>query len=193
MERKVLEKLYLINGASMQEIATQHGCSVHKIAYYMDKYQINRRSISEAVYKKHNPNGDPYKIKPIATLVDAQLLGLGLGLYWGEGTKANKHSVRLGNSDPQLIKQFMLFLIRLFGVKKSDFHFSLQIFSDIEPSEALLYWSRTLKVETSQFYKTTVTISGSIGTYRQKSKYGVVTLYYHNKKLRDLLVESLPR
>ncbi len=177
----------------MQEIASQLGCSLHKVVYYMDKYGIERRSRSEAVYQKHNPNGDPFKLKSIKSLSDAKLLGVGLGLYWGEGTKASKHSVRLGNTDPKLLIAFIDFLIYIFGVKKEDMRFGLQIFTDIHPQEALAYWVKELHVKPSQFYKITSTISGSIGTYRKKSMYGVVTVYYHNKKLRDMLVDMLPR
>jgi hypothetical protein len=158
----------------------------------MNKFGIERRPISEAIYQKHNPNGDPFKIKPIETIEDARLHGLGIGLYWGEGNKKNKYSVRLGNTDPMLLQSFIDFLVTLYGVSKENMRFGLQLFSDINPDEALIYWTKRLGIKPSQFYKITVTISGSLGTYRQKSQYGVVTVYYHNKKLRDILVGMLP-
>ena len=120
------------------------------------------------------------------------LFGLGLGLYWGEGTKANKHSVRLGNTDPDLIVKFIQFLMRFFKIQKKDMRFGLQIFSDMHPQEAMNYWRKKLGVRKDQFYTVTVTRSGKIGTYRKKSRYGVLTVYYHNKKLRELLVNMLP-
>lgn len=174
-------------------IAKQSGFSHHKIAYWMDKHRIPRRTISEAVYLHSNPNGDPFKVKPIKTLDDAFLMGLGLGLYWGEGTKANAFEVRLGNSDPELLRMFMHFLTNRFGVVKTKLRFGLQVFTDINPDEALSYWVSALGVTREQFYKVHVTISGSLGTYRKKSKYGVVTIYFHNKKLRDIIVALLPR
>jgi hypothetical protein len=177
----------------MMDISKELGCSQNKVVYWMNKYQINRRSISEAIYQKHNPFGDPFVLKLIETAEDSYLLGLGLGLYWGEGNKANKYSVRIGNTDPALIKVFMKFLTELYGVKQESLRFALQIFSDINPKNALDYWVKELEVDPSQFYKPTVTISGSIGTYRKKSEYGVLTLHYHNKKLRDIIVGSLPR
>ena len=177
----------------MQEIATELGCSLHKVAYYMNKHDIKRRSRSQATYLKHNPNGDPFAPRAVGSRADAKLLGMGLGLYWGEGTKANRHSVRLRNTDPELIRTFMTFLIELFGVHKEDLRFGLQLFTDIDPEETLLFWVTKLDVKPSQFYKITSTISGSIGTYRKKSQHGVVTVHYHNKKLRDLLVGMLPR
>jgi hypothetical protein len=188
-----LRQRYTLDQSSMQEIAIALGCSVNRVVYWMNKFEIPRRTISDAIYQKNNPNGDPFKIKTPLTKADSKLMGMGIGLYWGEGNKANKHSVRLGNTDPDLIKTFMRFLIELFGVQKDDLRFGLQIFTDIDPEIALHYWTEQLGVEGSQFGKITVTISGSIGTYRKKSLYGVVTVMYHNKKLRDTIVQMLPR
>lgn len=85
----------------------------------------------------------------------------------------------------------MEFLMKIFEVKKDDFRFGLQIFTDIDPKAALDFWVKSLKIRYSQFYKPTVTKSGSLGTYRQKSQYGVLTVHYHNTKLRDLLIKKL--
>lgn len=158
----------------------------------MVKYNIATRSISDAVYLKNNPDGDPFKYHKPHNSYEEKLYGLGLGLYWGEGTKADKVSVRLGNTDPRLIGKFIEFLETTFRIKRKDFKFGLQIFNDTKTSEALDFWIKKLNIKSSQFYKPTVTISGSIGTYRKKSKYGVLTVYYHNRKLRDLLVSLLP-
>ena len=113
-----------------------------------------------------------------------------MGLYWGEGNKANKTSVRLGNSDPGVIKIFIKFLVDCYSVDKQRLRFGLQLFSDCDQQKALAYWVRYLGVEVSQFYRITVTISGSIGTYRHKNKYGVVTVYFNNKKLYTVAESS---
>ncbi len=176
----------------MQDMAYSFGCSLHKVKYWMDKYEIQIRSISDAIYLKHNPGGDPFRFVNPRNLEEAKLFGLGMGLYWGEGTKANMGSVRLGNTDPQLIKRFMDFLIKFFNIKKSDLRFGLQIFTDIDKVEAMDFWIKNLRINSSQFFKPTITKSGSMGTYRKKSKYGVLTVMYHNTKLRNLLVNLLP-
>lgn len=177
----------------MAQVADALGCSIHKVEYWLKKYGIDRRSRSDAGYLRKNPLGDPFNLKTIDTKDDAYLYGIGIGLYWGEGTKANQYSVRLGNSDPCLIATFIEFLVRLFGVKRADLRFGLQIFTDINQEEALRYWSKTLKVQASQFYKPHVTKSIRKGTYAHKSRFGVVTVYYNNKKLRDIIVNALPR
>lgn len=190
LNRVQLSKLYS-SGLSMMDIAKTYKISPHKVVYWMEKYGITRRTRSEATYTKKHPNGDPFKFFSPTNLETAKLLGLGLGLYWGEGTKANKTSVRLGNTDPKLINVFMEFLIKIFNVDKKDLRFGLQIFTDLNPSEVMDYWMNQLKIKKEQFYKTIVTKSGSLGTYRKKCEYGVITVHYHNKKLRDLLVEMI--
>lgn len=189
----LLEQLYLDEKLSMQEIANRLKCSLHKIDYWMRKFNIKRRNRSDAVYIRNHPNGDPFRLATVDTIEKATLYGLGIGLYWGEGTKASQHSIRLGNTDPGLLNTFVRFLVEIYGIPRDDLKFGLQIFTDIDQDVALDYWTSKLQVKREQFYKVHVTISGSIGTYRKKSLYGVVTLYYHNKRLRDILVGELPR
>ncbi len=191
IKKNLLERLYVKKKLSMKEISEHIGCSVHRVENWLKKYSIARRSISEAAYIKHHPKGDPFRFDPPKTSKDFLLFGIGIGLYWGEGTKANKHSIRLGNTDPELLKVFMKFLARFFSIRSKDFRFCLQLFTDINPADALDFWRKKLRIDRRQFYKITVTPSGSIGTYRKKSQYGVVTIYYHNRKLRDGLVHLL--
>ncbi len=177
----------------MQDIATILNCSLHTISYWMEKYQIPRRTRNEATYVKRNPNGDPFRFHKPNTAEKAKLFGLGIGLYWGEGTKANLSSVRLGNTDPALIKIFISFLIKIFYIRKEDLKFGLQLFNDIDTEEALDFWIKKLNIERDQINKPIVTKSGHLGTYRRKSQYGVMTVMYHNKKLRDLLVDLVSK
>lgn len=121
----MLTKLYTDDKKSMMEIATELGVSHNQVVYWMTKHSIQRRSISDAIYQQHNPDGDPFRLSAIDTMEKAKLYGLGIGLYWGEGTKANKYAIRLGNTDPQLLIAFMDFLVQIFNVKKSDMRFQL--------------------------------------------------------------------
>lgn len=159
----------------------------------MEKHFIPKRSISEAVYTKHNPNGDPFT--PVTTKIDTDsfLFGLGLGLYWGEGTKKSLGQVRLGNTDPYLVKSFILFLRKAYNIDDSRLHFGLQIFSDMDQQKEERFWQDFLEVSPQKFFKTINTRSGSIGTYREKSKHGVLTVYFNNKKLRDILVGEIEK
>ena len=187
-----LKNLYLRQHKSVAEIAALMNCSEHKVNYWIKQYGIPKRSISDAIYLKNNPHGDPFKVRSKLTNNELLLYGLGIGLYWGEGHKKNKNSVRLGNTDPILLRRFIDFLVKICGVKREDIGCSLQIFSDINPITAKNFWVRELKIRPEQIRgKITVIKSGRVGSYRQKSKYGVLIVQYHNKKLRNAIIEMI--
>ncbi len=193
MDKDILLNYYIRDNKSVSEIAAILNRSETGINYWIKKYQIKKRTISEAIYLKNNPNGDPFDIRIPDDLYLAELRGFGLGLYWGEGNKKNKSSIKLTNSDPLLITKFIEFLVEIFGVKKQDLKFSLQVYSDVDPEIAKKYWVEKLQVLPGQFYnKITVTQSVKKGTYKNRSKNGVVIVYYHNTKLRNILVDMLP-
>lgn len=185
--------MYLKKGMSVKEISEKLGYSERGINYWMDKNGISRRTRSEAMYLKYNPNGNPFKIKKPKSLEESKLLGLGLGLYWGEGTKSSRHSVRLGNTDPELIRNFIEFLEIICGVNRSKLSFGLQIFSDIDPIGAEEFWIEKLKINPNQLYKTIITKPRGKGTYRNKTRYGVLTIYFNNIKLREYIEKEIDK
>lgn len=192
VSKEALGRLYLREKKSVSTIAKKLECSEHKVNYWLRKFAIPKRSISESVYLYHNPLGDPFVIHQPQTLEDAVLFGLGVGLYWGEGTKSNKLCVRLGNTDPALIKRFIEFLTKICGIKKGKLRFGLQVFSDMSPEQALAFWQRELDMPEEQFFPSVViTPARSLGTYRNKTQYGVLTVYYGNRKLRDILCQMI--
>lgn len=187
ISEELLRSLYIEKGYSMQSIANRLGCSLHKVKYWMQKHNIPIRDMSDAIYLWHNPNGDPFVFRMPENMQEAMLYGLGLGLFWGEGTKTDPGSIRLGNTDPDLIEKFIHFLETFFRVDRSKLWFGLQIFSDIQPEVALDFWVKRLNIDRNRIGRPIVTRSGSIGTYRHKNIYGVLTVHFNNVKARKIL------
>ncbi|NIR49424.1 hypothetical protein GWO43_13020, partial [candidate division KSB1 bacterium] len=173
------------------DIGVMLGCSDRKVDYWLKKHGISKRSISEAIYAKANPGGDPFTIQDPKTIDQAILFGIGVGLYWGEGNKRNKHSVRLGNTDPKLIKKFIEFLKVAYCVDVKRLKFGLQVFSDMSPRHAQTFWEKELGISSNQFQKVVVTPARGVGNYRNKTQYGVLTVYLNNKKLRDVICTTI--
>ncbi len=191
--KEKLEHYYFAKKMSVKEMTNVFIRSETCISYWMKKYGIKKRTISESVYLKNNPNGDPFKIRKDLNSELTELKGIGIGLYWGEGNKRNKNSIKIGNTDPALIKKFIEFLVKILGVKRKNIRFSLQVFSDMNSEKAKRYWLEELKVDPAQFSKKiTITHSGKVGNYKRKTQYGVLTMYYHNTKLRNILIAMLP-
>ncbi len=193
MEKIILENLYLNKKLSASQIATKLQCSNNKINYWLKKFDIKKRSISDATYLSYNGLKDPFKFNKLLTNDKWFLMGLGIGLYWGEGNKANKSSVKLGNTDPDLILCFVYFLKKIYNIKENKLKFGLQIFSDIDPKVALKFWQTKLDVKEDQFQKPVVSKVRGKGTYKTKSTYGVLTVYFNNVKLRNLIIQEIEK
>jgi len=191
LNKAALERLYILENKSCFEIGNILNLSERKVDYWLKKHGIKKRSISEAIYLKNNPKGNPFKVVEPKTIKQAVLYGLGIGLYWGEGTKKDKYSVRLGNTDPKLIKRFIDFLICIYKIDEKKLKFGLQIFSDMSPERSRRFWQRELNVSKNQFHKVIVTPSRGNGNYLNKTKYGVLTVYFNNKKLRDIICNDI--
>ena len=188
--KAVLENFYK-SGRSMQGISHQLNCSIHKVVYWMDKYGIKRRSLSEAIYLNANPDGDPFKIKLKLSLRDRFLFGLGIGIYLGEGNKMSKTSLRVANTDSRILKIVIKFLIKICGLKKHRISYSIVCFNDVDPSIARDYWAKQLEVLPEKFGKITIIPHQGKGTYRRKSRFGVCTVSANNVKLRNWFIDQM--
>lgn len=176
----------------MKEISDKTGWKYEKIIYWMRKFNIPRRSWSEATYVKRNPNGDPFKIKKNLTKNEILLRGLGLGLYWGEGDRSsNNTSVRMSNADPYLLKKFKEFLVKICGVKEEKFKYSLVIFNDGDKMEAIKFWKNQFGIKKHQLGKIITIPPQGKGTYKNKNQFGVLTLTVSNKKLKEKILGTL--
>ena len=181
----------------MTEISKILKVSPNKVVYWMKKFNLERRTHSQAAYIKQNPKGDPFEIKHNLSKDDIFLYGLGVGIYWGEGNKNPKiPSLRVANTDPYLIKTFLYFLRHIFGLNKNRFSYSIVCFNDVDPKKARSYWAKELKIPPKKFGKITIIPKQGKGTYKRKSQFGVCTVQGNNSKLRKLVsdkVEELKR
>ena len=178
-------------GKSAAEIGKDLGISWRKVIYLMDKNGIKRRSRSEAIYCKHNPNGDPFKIKKQLSPEEERLKALALGMYWGEGSKYNSISIRLTNSDPSLLKIFIKFLKSICGVNPQKIKLWLNIHDETSAKKAQDYWSYQLDIPFSQFNKTLIINHHGNGINKNKYIYGTATLCVNNMKLKQIIQEWL--
>ncbi len=191
MKKDILQKLYIQKKLSSIEIAKKFKCSEHKVNYWLGIYKIKKRTISEAIYQKNNPKGDPFLFVEPKKINDVFLFGLGLGLFWGEGTKKDSHTLKLSNSDPNLIKKYLDFLIKIYNINKNKLRFEIQTYNDIDPQNLMIFWRKVVSVKKNQFYKTTILTKRGEGTYHTKMKYGVLVVHFNNIKLRNLICSQI--
>ncbi len=186
LSKEFLEEMYYGQNLSMVEIAERLGCSSNKVVYWMDKYGIERRDVSEAIYQRRNPDGDPFDIRRLETEEEREFFQLTVGLYIGEGNKKTRSEVSISNTDPRVVRAFIQFLSDICGVKVNDLFAGINVFDDVDLEEVQTYWETVTGLPRSQFHKPTVRPSRG-GTYTNKSKYGTVKVGIYNTKLHQII------
>lgn len=112
----------------------------------------------------------------------------GLTIYWGEGDKTGRGSVRVGTTDPVMLKVFKRFLEEICGVDESHIRTWLLLYPDLDENESKQYWIREVGISPDSFIKSTV-IQG-----RHKSRrvrYGVCAIYTSSNYLKEKIMEWL--
>lgn len=121
------------------------------------------------------------------------LFWVGLALFWAEGGKREKWSVRFANSDPLMVKMIMRFFREICLVTNEKFRFQIQLHPNITDRKAKKFWSEIAEVGKDQFYKSQVVISKTSQGKRKQNQlpYGTLHIYignsYLNKKIKGWL------
>lgn len=118
-------------------------------------------------------------------------------MYWCEGSK-NGDSVSFGNSDPRLIKSFLIFMRQCYEIDESKFRGTVQCRADQDADALEIFWSEVTNIPSSQFYAAKVD-PRTVGKPTKKLAYkGVckvdyfsVELYNELKIISELISEGL--
>ncbi len=106
-------------------------------------------------------------------------------LYFGEGAKTQK-TVDLANSDPRILKIFMLYLRRIFSVDEKRIRLYLYCFSDQNVEELKNFWSACLAVHIEQFIKPY--IRDCSHKKKRVMPWGVLHIRYNEKRLLEKIL-----
>jgi len=161
---------YRKKGYSYKMISEKLGLSKSTLSYWLkeipfapNKYVLERiklNQIRSGLRQHHQKVKSIRQIKKrakkeIGKIAKRDLLMLGIGLYMGEGTKSQE-SIRIINSDPEIIKTAIVWFQEICGVPKENFRLSIHLYPDHNEKEVLKFWSKITGIPLSQFGKTQV-------------------------------------
>jgi len=94
----------------------------------------------------------------LGSLSDRDIFILGLGLYWGEGYKYEHSEFGFTNSDPEMILSYLVWLERVFKVKKDAIicRVSINSLHKHRLSRVEKYWQDLIGISTRQFSKPSI-------------------------------------
>jgi len=130
----------------------------------------------------------------IDRLSDKEIWYLGIVAYWCEGTKQKERNVSgrviFTNSDPNLLRLFLYWIVKICKVPEKDLIYTLYIHSSGNIVKSIKYWSKILKIESCRFSKTVIK-NNIISNNKQYNKeyYGLIRITVRkstdlNRKIR---------
>jgi hypothetical protein len=123
-------------------------------------------------------SADKLAREDIPEISKKDLFYIGIGLYWGEGTKARHSPFGVTNSDPRIILLMMRWFEECFNLGRDRFRPRVFI-SDIhrEREEVILaYWADALSIPLSQFCRTVFLNKGKKRYENHDRYFGVMAL-----------------
>ena len=173
-EEKIEAQQLRKKGWSVGSIADNLGVSKGTVSIWcqditLTEKQINRlrrnsiraghkgRMMGAAMNHKKKQDAIAFSKKKSSSLVgqmtQRDLFMLGIGLYWGEGTKSERSALAIVNSDPEIILVMYKWFNKIFSVKNEDFMPRIFINEIHRPriKKVVEYWSSLLQLPTEQF------------------------------------------
>lgn len=117
-----------------------------------DEKRIER--YRETMRKKKEKRLQEYFIKQKKLLFPfnkRELYLTGLFLYLGEGSKQQLAQLSVSNTDPAIIKFFMIWLVKSLRIQKEKLRIQLHLYNDMDVHEEIEYWSKTIHIPKQQF------------------------------------------
>lgn len=121
-----LRQEYYGKRRSLNQIGAEHGVSPAAVAYWMDKYGLKRRSVSEGVYCRWNPE-ECFQIREPSSEAERLLKAVGLVIHWCEGLQKTDSTVAITNTNLNMLKLWKAFLLDIFGVNPSKLRVHLYV------------------------------------------------------------------
>ena len=160
---------------SKAEIDSKRGKNPRRIERFRNTMSMKRDQEEELIFSKFQND--------FGSFSEREKFIAGLFLYWGEGTKAAPYTVAMSNSDPDVLRFFIDWLL-LLKVKKDKLRVVLHLYKDMDLKVETRFWSTYLKVPKFQFRKPYIKKSRLCDiTYRSGFQHGTCNVLYLKKDL----------
>ena len=153
---------------------------------------LQRRNASQIISEKQLNLANQKAIGLVSKLNDESLALTCAALYWAEGAKKD---FSFTNSDPEMIKVFIVCIKRLFNVNNEDVRISIRMYEGMDRGDSIDFWSKIVGFE----LKNNVSINIVKGRKVGKLKYGMCrvrvkkaglllkTLFAINKRVSNII------
>jgi hypothetical protein len=96
--------------------------------------------------------------------------------YWAEGSKTVGSIVKFTNTGPDLVLLMVRWLKEVCDVPANRLRCHLRLHPGEDIQETERYWSELSEIPLTQFYRSTLKVSGSGGKSKRKLRRGIVSI-----------------
>ena len=122
---------------------------------------------------------------------DKELYVAGLFLYWGEGNKASRHTVSVSNTDPNVLIFTLNWMVNSLGIPKEKIKASLQLYSDMDETKLISFWSKTLQIPKKQFNKSYIKESTRASIDQHGFGFGTCSISAQSTVIKENLLMAI--
>ncbi len=130
--------------------------------------------------------------KDIQKLSKRDIFIAGFFLYWAEGAKSDTGTVLLANTDPGMIRMFIVWL-KMLDVPQEKLRVRLQLYSDMDCEAEVVFWMKELELPKSCFRNPTIkkSIADKRRNYKGRFGHGTCDLICHDQQLHHYLMMGI--
>lgn len=130
--------------------------------------------------------------KVLFPLSDRDILIAGYILYWGEGLKSSVSEVGVANTDPAIIRLFIVWMEKVFGISRKEMHVRVHFYSDMDVDKETLYWMKITGIPRKNFRKPYIKASTRAGiTYKGMHGHGTCNVGIGDARLRERVIGAI--
>ena len=191
-ERELARRLRR-QGLSLRAIVQETQCAKGSVSLWIRGISLTNEQIQELRNSQdrgrakaaNHPNSPKLKWQTIRTAISSKsekevsskasvfdLKAICAALYWAEGYKQSNALFVFANSDPDMIRLMMRFLVEICKVPQDKFRGRVNIYPTLDIKTAECYWSKISGISREQFHKPLVAVSRASKHKRKTLPYG---------------------
>lgn len=150
---------------------------------FRETMKLKRQKRLQEYYKEQS--------KIYLPMTERELYYAGLFLYWGEGNKASRNTVSISNTDPDVLKFSLLWMLRCLKIPKFAIKVALHLYQDMNIESELSYWSKELGIPKGCFNKPYIKKTLRISIDQKGFGHGTCNLIVQNTVIKEKLLMSI--
>lgn len=155
-----------------------------KIELFRETMRAKREEKDKKIYTEYL-----FKFRRVS---EKSLFFSGLMLYLAEGSKTDKYTLKVTNTDPRVCRFFIFWLEKFYNTPKEKIRAQLQLYPTMDVEGEARFWESELELKKSQFYKTFMReLRPASFSYKGSSRHGICSVIFSNTETKGRVMMAI--